>query len=403
MPYQQPQEPTTPTKTKPHDKFRDKPHDQAVASLTNDVLTLLARYKFPSYIKYEEVFLQPARLASHMLSTPQAQHYLFTLLDQNKHLSEVHDDEKLRPHRIHAPKSINDLTDADRQRVDTFLADLANLVTYSVRECAGDQDIGCCYKIDPRTVEETSTAPSTSPSGERTMTARSVIRISRSKLYDPLLQDQKPKDKLVRQFKVALTLLHEIAHAAVWAITARVKEYFFGDEIFAEAGYQLEVCLTGLVPLSEPQPESMEKTPLVVWRPWPCLSYLGDYDLDDLCSDRSKLEYHRGVDKVDSYYIKNLFSDSFWEVKVKNDGFKAVLARPIRHFKVASSMKSVQSLLAEKGVQTQQLIPQSMAPKERLLTSDQAERMLGLLGEVSHGVVVQAKQTGSVKKGSQST
>lgn len=128
------------------------------------------------------------------------------------------------------------------------------------------------------------------------------------------------------------------------------------------------------------------------------MSYLGSYDLDGLRSDQSKLEYHRGVDKVDSYYIKNLISDSFWEVKVKSDGFKAVLARPVRHFKVASSMKSVLSFLAEEGVKTQQLIPPSMVPKGRRLMSDQAECMLGLLGEISHGVDVQAKQVGSVKE-----
>lgn len=39
---------------------------------------MVSREKFPDDVEYDTVFLQPARLVSHLLQTPQAVHYLVT-------------------------------------------------------------------------------------------------------------------------------------------------------------------------------------------------------------------------------------------------------------------------------------------------------------------------------------
>lgn len=58
-------------------------------SLANIVHPLLARDKFAKSVNYAKVFLQPARLASRMMATPQAQHYFLTLITKSKHVSSL--------------------------------------------------------------------------------------------------------------------------------------------------------------------------------------------------------------------------------------------------------------------------------------------------------------------------
>lgn len=92
-----------------------------VGPLANSVHPLLARDKFAKSINYAKVFLQPARLATRMLATPQAEHYFLALITKSKHVSSLRGTAKNLRHRFWSDKDIGKLEDLDRQCVDTWL------------------------------------------------------------------------------------------------------------------------------------------------------------------------------------------------------------------------------------------------------------------------------------------
>jgi hypothetical protein len=85
-----------------------------VGSLINDVHPLLARDKFARSVNYAKVFLQPARLATRMLATPQAPHHFLALLTKSKHVSSFRGTAKDLRHRFWSDKDTGKLEDLDR-------------------------------------------------------------------------------------------------------------------------------------------------------------------------------------------------------------------------------------------------------------------------------------------------
>lgn len=278
------------------------------ASLTNDIHPLLAREKFPEYIKYDEVFSQPARLATRMLSHENAQHYFFTLITQSKHVSTLPLMAKFERHRIYPPKGVKELTDDDRKLVEDWMLRLADHVSFAVRECTGGKEMA---EVFPKNMEKHENSTNAD------LLVKSVISLSRSQLYDTLLQENaSPEERLVRQFDLAETLVHEIAHSASLAITGRRRDDFFGFDIAAEAGYALESCLWGG---SVPSCTLSEPFRAEYW-PWPCRALLQSYEEADVCSDSEKLEDGHREGDFGADGIRNLFSDEFWEsISVKED------------------------------------------------------------------------------------
>jgi hypothetical protein len=174
-----------------------------------------------------------------------------------------------------------------------------------------------------------------------------IICISRREHYDPLRGDDlSPTERIIRQFNLAIALLHELAHAVSYAITAREDEDFFEDAIVAEAGFEFEARLFGACPSY-----SVNAPKLVQWFPWPSRVLLGgegeveSYDLADLCSSPRKLEDGVPIARVSVRFMKNLFQDQFWENVMQGPGGAAALLAPeIR--KSAPRMKSIRDLLA---------------------------------------------------------
>ncbi|GAB7326173.1 hypothetical protein MBLNU13_g10175t3 [Cladosporium sp. NU13] len=204
-----------------------------MGSLSNSVHPLLARDKFVKSVNYAKVFLQPARLATHMLATPQAQHYFLALITKSKHVSALRGTAKDLRHRFWSNKDIGKLEDLDRQCVDTWLRKVAETITYSVRTC----DNGALAEIKKIPYD---------PS--KTDLGHCVICIGRKEHYDPLRGELSPTERLTRQFNLAIALLHELAHAVSYAITAGQDEDFFEDCIVAEAGFEFEARRFGACP-----------------------------------------------------------------------------------------------------------------------------------------------------------
>lgn len=303
-----------------------------IGSLTNSVHPLLARDKFAKSVNYAKVFLQPARLATRMLATPQAEHYFLALLTNSKHVSAYRGTAKDLRHRFWSGKDIGKLEDLDRKCVDTWLRKAADAITYSVRAC----DNGALAEIKkiPCDLSETDLG-------------RCVISISRKEHYDPLRGDLPATERLIRQFNLAIALLHELAHAVSYAITARQDEDFFEDAIVAEAGFEFEARLFGACPSY-----SANAPKLVRWFPWPSRILLGgegeveSYDLADLCSSPSKLEDGEPISRVSVKFMKDIFQEQFWEKVMEGNARAAValLAPEIR--RSVPKMKSIRDLLA---------------------------------------------------------
>jgi hypothetical protein len=108
-----------------------------MASLENTVHPLLTRDKFAKHVNYAKVFLQPARLVTRMLATPQAEHYFLALITKSKHRSTLRGAAKDRRHRYWSDKNIGELNSLDRECVRTWLCKIADKITYSVRGCDG--------------------------------------------------------------------------------------------------------------------------------------------------------------------------------------------------------------------------------------------------------------------------
>jgi hypothetical protein len=303
-----------------------------MGSLTNNVHPLLARDKFAKSVNYAKVFLQPARLATRMLATPQAEHYFLALITKSKHVSSLRGAAKDRRNRFWSDKDIGKLEELDRQCVDTWLRKVAEAITYSVRIC----DNGALAEIKKIPYDSS-----------KTDLGHCIICISRREHYDPLRGDDlSPTERIIRQFNLAIALLHELAHAVSYAITARQDEDFFEDAIVAEAGFEFEARLFGACPSY-----SANAPKLVQWFPWPSRILLGgegeveSYDLADLCSSARKLEDGGPMSRVSVRFMKDLFQEQFWEKAMQGTGAAvALLAPDVR--RSAPKMKSIRDLLA---------------------------------------------------------
>jgi hypothetical protein len=315
-----------------------------MASLENTVHPLLTRDKFAKHVNYAKVFLQPARLVTRMLATPQAEHYFLALITKSKHRSTLRGAAKDRRHRYWADKNIGELNSLDRECVRTWLCKIADKITYSVRGCDG-------------ALAEVEKLPL--GSSEKAM-GRSLICISRSDHYNPLHGELPPGERIVRQFNLAVALLHELAHAISYAITGRQEEDFFEDSIVAEAGFEFEARLFGACPSF-----SSNAPKVVKWFPWPSRilrggeGEVGSYDLADLCSNPSKLKDGAPIAKVSIGFMRNLFREQFWQKVVAKKAAAAVIAPKIRKLECSGRARSIQNLLtiapAKKVVQIRRL------------------------------------------------
>jgi hypothetical protein len=266
-----------------------------------------------------------------MLAAPQAQHYFLALITKSKHVSALRGTAKDRRHRFWADKYIGEWEDLGRRCVDMWLRRIADTITYSVRTC----DNGALAEIKKIPYDSS-----------KTDLGHGVNCISRKEHWDPLRGDLSPTERTIRQFNLAIALLHELAHAVSYAITARQDEDFFEDAIVAEAGFEFEARLFGACPSY-----SSDAPKLVRWFPWPSRILLaGDgevdsYDLADLCSRPKKLEDGGPISKVSVRFMKDLFREQYWEKVMEQTGaVVALLAPEVR--RSAPKMKSIRDLLA---------------------------------------------------------
>lgn len=139
------------------------------------------------------------------------------------------------------------------------------------------------------------------------LTARSAIIISESMLWWPIAMAlTSPEERKCRQIELAVTMIHEIAHATLYALTNKEHEDFFEDSTIDDAGFELETRLFGLSPQSEPPGSA-------------CLRW---YTFEDG-------KQTSALDVLDTAYIHKLFNRRFWETTLESGDATAILARSL--------------------------------------------------------------------------
>lgn len=204
------------------------------ALVNTEIHPMVSEDKFPAHIDYYEVFYEPVKLVSRLLNTPQAIQYFLAIITKSDHISDLPDIAKHVQQRYQAQKDIRELDANDAELVHKWLCRIAKTFTFEVGACKDAwgtmQPLRSRY--DPGCM----------------LNARSVIRLSESDFFRPDVQFLSANEKLCRKFLLAVTIIHEIAHATLHALTEKSSEDFFEDSTIDDAGRELETRLFGLVP-----------------------------------------------------------------------------------------------------------------------------------------------------------
>lgn len=131
--------------------------------------------------------------------------------------------------------------------------------------------------------------------------------------------------------RLALRLVHELAHAAI-TLTRSPGHYFFPGAIASEEGYELESRLLGGLMVQQKPGICPSPTSRIILKPWPCQCTVAYHVAAEaplglrLLRGRSELHSERG-DRADSVlpsYVERLFDQSFWDIDVAATGQEAL-------------------------------------------------------------------------------
>jgi hypothetical protein len=245
-------------------------------------------------VDYDTVLLQSARLASALIRTPQAVHFFLGTLTTVPHVSALDKDSKsIIGHVYQEPKHIFALQASDRFLVAEALERVAETLTWNVQNIPG-------YG---RTVRE-----KRMPNTGSYYSARSRIDISKS-LCQRIAQAQNRDEKLSLQFLLAATMVHELAHATMRTVTGIPDGLRFGPSGVGEAGWEIEARIFGLCPSEVSGTASGE-----LW--WHEVGR---------SQDLGGLNLQRPVERVQIEYIKELFTDSFWQLRLVMQGVSMMI------------------------------------------------------------------------------
>ena len=258
-----------------------------LANLTNPVHPAFSKEKFPKYVEYDEVLLQPARLASLLIQTPQDVHYFLAIIHDADHPSEFENtlgDKSRRTY--HELKQILELRPSDFTRVERELEQVAETLLWDFQN------------LNINDYAETRLKLSVDASDPNSLSARSIVVINQD-FYVAIAQATKSVKLLRLQFLLGVTMAHELSHATWYALTTMVStdcEPVFGPSGSGEAGDELEARLFGFRAAEEDKLSGKIKWfKLVTFQ------------------DGQNQGAERPVGRVHIDFIQRLFADWFWQ------------------------------------------------------------------------------------------
>lgn len=223
---------------------------------------LFRKARFSSDIDWETAFRIPSLLATRLLHTPQALHWVYAFLyGRNENAAvpaglqgtlyggDVND----IPFQYACNKGIRQLTYEDVIGVKTHLLNLADNIRIEVVEFDSRAHGKCKAMSRSHLVTETNGYPS-------------VISISHE-LYKLALSrnSQTAEEAAMLDLNLAVTMLHEVAHALGYAtMGSRATEDFFETSLIAEHGFEFEWRIFGMCPAIKTK--SPGESHWVVWQ-----------------------------------------------------------------------------------------------------------------------------------------
>ena len=192
---------------------------------------------------YDTVVRRPAVLASRLLDSPQALHFFcVTYFGKNLEMPCCNDHE-----RCVSDKGINDLSLDDIKATREQLLLLVDRVQFEFveMETAWGKTSACKQLL-----------------GERG--CRSVIKLSACLYSAAQNKDRGATPNARIDLIIAATMLHELVHAAINDVKGNYVEDCFEESLVAEAGFEFETRLFGLIPYcidwKQPSYETMERS-----------------------------------------------------------------------------------------------------------------------------------------------
>lgn len=262
---------------------------------------IFSRENFASDLDYDNVFFRPALLASRLLTPQQSYHWLDATWFGPRgpcHLPTAYDNEpKTIPVPMHYTSNfaVGSLSRAAKKAVEEQLIGLSDRIAF-----------GVCPDMKPGLIAFTRLEAQ--EEGERGVA--SAIWIN-AKLYEAIRRECTPSRRAMLELDLAITLLHEFAHAACFHVKGHHPEDFFEDSLVAEAGFEYESRIFG-ASLSVLSYDSPDKA---CWKDWQTKRFLipAGYSLTKKCRDEINLPMGGRSVPVDSEYAQMLFNDNFWK------------------------------------------------------------------------------------------
>lgn len=268
-----------------------------------NVHTLFHPSRFDPDIDYYGAIYDGAVLATRLMNSPQGlQHDYCFYYGKNvpANAPAKHNRKKFpnEPCQYACDKAIGELDQTDIRYVEQQRNHLAERVLFKVADI-GASTVGMCCPQPPN---------------QGVRGCNSVICLSRSNIYDKILAPgQSPEDIICLKFLLALTLLHELAHAAHhYLFGPNAFEDFRENSLVSEAGFEYESRLFG----QRPQffPHAVNPDNRICWGIWQSRGGLGSgYSIDKLARNAWKMPKNPDLWTDGLAFIKRLFEDDFWE------------------------------------------------------------------------------------------
>lgn len=282
---------------------------------------LFRKSQFVGFIDYDTVFRGAAILATRLLDTPQALHWAYAFLYGTNMKAEtplgfIPEGYASAPKEAEVPrqyacnKAIGQLTAKDIADVRKALAELAHKCHFQVREMAS------CGEAEELSTNE----------GYSTISIRGDIY--RRAL---LRKNYNKKERALIDFDLAITMLHEIAHALnIYYMRNRLED-FFESSLVAEHGWELESRLFGLVPVIASTGSPLESSG-PSWSPWQTWELFRNtpYQPEYICRSQWKVPKTCPQFAMNPKFAIKLCSDVFWEEEYLQKGAVALIPDIVR-------------------------------------------------------------------------
>ncbi|KAK3068493.1 hypothetical protein LTR53_013892 [Teratosphaeriaceae sp. CCFEE 6253] len=264
-----------------------------------------------------DLFAPVARLVSRILATPPVRHYFFVIFFGANEPAGVQGAQGEDLETIWSDRLVGALSPADEAALDEVLAYFSTMVRFLITDFGGQE-------VDGETIPDSSAlAPPRdlwpnrhiSPHPGSLAGIGSTICLAHD-LYDHLLLPigglRTPQAHLNDCFRLALLILHELAHAANLAVMGaqRPEDFFLGAPV-AEAGFEIQARFLGA---SVDSLGAHADAPMQLWE-WPHNSVLSDYAGELGCQRRVCFPPQDRVMKweMPAEFLQAVWYDGFWD------------------------------------------------------------------------------------------